>query len=97
MRVYISGKISGKEKIARREFKAAQRKLEAIGHDPVNPFYNGLKEDDTWERHLAVDILDLLSCEAVFQLPGWEDSRGARLEAEVARLKGIPFMTIKSV
>lgn len=90
MKVYISGKISGREAEARKEFAKVSRQLEEIGHDPVNPFDNGLQVDDTWERHLAVDITDLLSCDAICQLEGWEDSRGARLEYEVARVNDIP-------
>ena len=92
MRIYISGKISGREDAAREEFAIVKSHLESLGHDPVNPFENGLQVDDTWERHLAVDITDLLGCDAVCQLPGWEDSRGARLECEVARMNGIPSL-----
>lgn len=90
MKIYISGKISGKEPEARNEFLSAEHALLEAGHQPVNPFRNGLTEDDTWERHLAVDIIDLLGCDAIMQLPGWEDSRGARLEAEIAKRRDIP-------
>lgn len=93
-KVYISGKISGKEPFARSEFGVAEQLLLDSGFEPVNPFKNGLTEDDTWERHLAVDIVALLECDAILQLPGWEDSRGARLEYEVARLKHIPVATV---
>ena len=92
MRIYISGKISGREDIARREFLIAKRHVESLGHDAVNPFENGLGVDDTWERHLAVDIVNLLQCDALCQLPGWEDSRGARLEYEIAKLHGLDII-----
>ena len=95
-RIYISGKISGREEEARRQFTEAQRQLEDAGFLTVNPFGNGVKLDDTWERHLAVDITDLLECDAVCQLPGWRDSRGARLEYEVARLNGIPTLALEA-
>ena len=90
MKVYLSGKISGKIPEARREFREAQLRLEALGHTVVNPFGNGLNDSDAWERHLAVDIIHLLECDALCQLPGWEDSVGARLENEIAVLKGMP-------
>lgn len=93
-KVYISGRISGKEPEARNEFYKAEQQLRKKGYVPVNPFKNGLTEDDTWERHLAVDIIDLLQCNAMIQLPGWEDSRGARLEYEIALLKQIPIINI---
>lgn len=93
-KVYISGKISGKEQEAQIAFFAIERLLTSCGFEPVNPFKNGLTEDDTWERHLAVDIIALLECDAILQLPGWEDSRGARLEYEIAKLKRIPIAVV---
>lgn len=95
LKIYISGKISGQEARARKQFAEAELRLTAAGYDTVNPFDNGLKDDDPWEKHLAVDIIDLLACDGICQLPGWEDSRGARLEAEVARTKGIPFISFR--
>ena len=88
-KIYISGKISGREPDARVEFAHAKRLLEAAGYRAVNPFSNGLGPDDPWERHLAADLHALLGCDALVQLPGWEDSRGARLEAEFAAVEGI--------
>lgn len=90
MKVYLSGRITGRIPEARLEFRDAQRRLEALGHSVVNPFGNGLGDDDAWERHLAVDIIHLMECDALCQLPGWEESLGARLENEIAVLKGIP-------
>lgn len=95
MKVYISGKISGQEDLARKQFAEAEARLRKAGYQTVNPFDNGLKDDDPWERHLAVDIIGLLACDAICQLPGWEDSRGARLEAEVAVVKEMPFISFK--
>ena len=89
MRVYISGKITGREPEARLEFQDAERRLVMQGHVAVNPFRNGLTDEDAWERHLAVDIVHLMECDAILQLPGWEDSRGARLEYEIAVLRGM--------
>ena len=96
LRIYISGKISGKEEEAKHEFAKASEDILARGFVPVNPFYNGLDGKDSWERHLAVDILTLLGCDAIYQLPGWELSQGARLENEVAMLAGIPVCKTRS-
>lgn len=96
MRIYISGKISGREDVARREFLLAKACIQSLGHTAVNPFENGLGVDDTWERHLAVDIVNLLQCDALCQLPGWEDSRGARLEHEIAKLHDIEIISYES-
>ena len=95
-KIYISGMISGKEEEARREFAEAAALVREQGYEPFNPFHNGLEPDATWERHLAADILTLLECDAIFQLPGWSNSLGARLENEVAVLKGIPVCKTKA-
>lgn len=94
---YISGKISGIESEAKKTFAKAKDYLHNLGYGALNPFENGLTADDTWERHLAVDILDLLTCDGLIQLDGWEDSRGARLEYEIARLKGKEIRSIKDL
>lgn len=95
MTYYISGMITGKEEAARKEFAFASQYVRWTGNETVNPFDNGLTEDDTWERHLAVDILNLLHCDAILQLPGWENSRGARLEYEIAIRIKIPVISFE--
>ena len=94
-KIYISGKISGQVPFARAQFKFAADAVEKAGFEAVNPFDNGLDEDDTWEKHLAVDIINLMGCDAILQLPGWEASRGARLEWEVARQIDLPVATLE--
>lgn len=91
---YLSGKISGTEDHARRHFAEAKKHLESLGYAAVNPFDNGLTSDDTWEKHLAVDILDMQTCDGIVQLRGWEDSRGARLEHEIAVLLKLEIRNI---
>ena len=91
LRIYLSGMISGKEDEARAEFAEAAELIRSKGQVPVNPFENGLDPDESWERHMAFDILTLLGCDAIYQIPGWELSRGARLENEIAALAHIPL------
>ena len=92
MKIYISGKITGYEDVAKGQFASAAIMLEKDGHIAIDPFQNGLRTDDLWEKHLAVDLNLLMSCDLLVQLPGWEDSRGARLEYEFAKLRGIPCL-----
>lgn len=42
-----------------------------------------------WSCHLRVDLAEMLKCDAVAMLPGWEASHGARLEHQVAASCGI--------
>ena len=88
-RIYISGAISGRPiEEARAQFQETEDRLQAEGWETVNPLKNGLPEHAPWSAHMAVDILSLLGCDALFLLPGWEESQGATIEAGVARLTG---------
>ena len=48
-----------------------------------------------YEHYMELDLKLIESCDAIFMLPGWEDSRGSNLEMEHAKALGIPvFMTV---
>lgn len=93
-RVYISGAIAGHDMTERRAaFGQAERMLQERGFRPVNPFGNGLPEDARWNDHMRADIALLLECDYIYMLAGWEMSRGARLEHEVAISCGIRVLS----
>jgi nucleoside 2-deoxyribosyltransferase len=50
-------------------------------------FYQGAAPDRVW---LEGDIEMLKRCDAVLAIPGWEKSKGATAEVEVASKAGIP-------
>ena len=43
--------------------------------------------------HLRADIGDLLDCDAILMLPGWEDSAGATLEHSIAVALGLEVLS----
>lgn len=90
-KVYISGPITGVSD-ARELFEKAAYKLKWRGYDVVNPYDNGLTEEDTWEAHMRADLRMMLDCDAIALLPGWRDSRGACLEKRVAKELGMSIM-----
>lgn len=93
MKVYISGKISGEnsERVTQK-FSQAVAQVSAYGYTPVNPLDNGLHDTAHWNEHIVVDIAMLLSCEAIYLLTDWNDSKGARIEKNIADEIGIEIM-----
>ena len=92
-KVYISGAISHHDPTERREaFRAAEDRLTALGYTAVNPFCNGVDDDAHWREHMRADIRLLLGCDRIYMLRGWELSKGAKLELDVASSCGIKVM-----
>ena len=81
MRVYIAGKITGNPDYED-QFAEAENKLRADGFDPINPAVN--PEQPSWSDYMRVSMRQLLSCDAIALLDGWQQSKGASLEAHVA-------------
>lgn len=80
-RLYISGPITG-VKNYKRIFQGAKDALTAKGYDVVNPaeLTEVIGDSFTYDEILAIDLDLLARCDAVVQLPGWENSRGANVE-----------------
>ena len=83
MRIYLSGPITN-EPNYRRNFAAAQSILEEMGHDDiVNPaelqsVINIKKMPHKEAVAFCFDLLD--HCDAMLQLPGWQNSKGCMAE-----------------
>lgn len=92
-KVYISGAIAhyGMEE-RRATFEAAALRLKEQGFEPVNPFENGVPDDAHWMAHMKADIALLVGCDYIYMLNGWELSKGAKLEFDVASSCGIKVM-----
>jgi len=86
MRVYVSGPMTGLPNLNFPAFHKAAASLRASGYEVVNPAE--LDESDgvdlPWADYLRRDIRYLLDCTHIALLPGWENSRGARLEKHIA-------------
>lgn len=92
--IYISGKITGEDpREVEVRFAAAEGAIEKMGHKAVNPLKNGLSPTEPWHEHMRRDIRALTRCTAIFLIPGWEQSKGARLEYEIARQLGMRTIT----
>lgn len=97
MKVYISGAITGLhfEQNVVPSFAAAQREIEQDGHEAVNPLNNGIPHEAAWSIHMRADLKMMLDCDMIYMLDGWMNSRGARLEFQIANQLGIREYTNK--
>lgn len=94
MRVYISGPMAGIKDHNFPAFHAADRHLTDIGYDTVNPAIIN-KDGGTRAYCMRRDIFALLDCKAIYLLPGWEKSKGALLEVEIAKQLDLEFKYAK--
>lgn len=83
--IYLSGPMTGLPDFNRQAFMntAAALKLHG-GAVVVNPVENGVPADAPWHHHMRRDIAMLMECTAIYMLPGWSNSNGAKLERHIA-------------
>lgn len=87
---YIAGPMTGLPEFNYPAFAAAAKVLRDKGVDAVSP----AELDDgstgkSWDYYMRLGLRALLDCDEMVLLPGWEDSRGARLERQVAEALGM--------
>lgn len=94
MKIYIAGKITGLVyEDALRAFAEAEAELERLGHVAVNPMKIETAPDLDWAEYMKRDIPHLLACDAIYLLPNWKESKGARLEKHIAEELGMLILT----
>lgn len=91
-RIYISGPMSGLPEHNFPAFHAEAARLRELGYDVVNPADLNPDPGKGWKDCLRVDLLELLGCDAIAMLPGWQKSEGAHLEMHVAHRVGIEIL-----
>lgn len=90
MKVYIAGKIRG-DKNYKAKFEEAEAYLKALGHSVMNPAVlpsSGFRH----EEYMKICLAMLETCDAVYMLPDWRKSKGARAEYKFASKKGKAIM-----
>lgn len=89
-KVYISGQITGLDPdIAQMWFDKAELLLVQLGHKVVNPMNLPHDHAGTWADYMKDDIEALRGCDAIMILPNWTESRGAKIEFQIAKFYGM--------
>lgn len=88
-RIYVAGPMTGIPDFNFPAFNSAAAELRGQGLQVVNPAEHGIIEGAKWADYLHYDLGRLATCSAVYLLPGWSNSKGARLEVYVAQALGM--------
>lgn len=83
--IYIAGPIKGRADYIER-FCAAQLKLEADGWIVLNPA--DLPPGMPADRYMPICLAMLQQADAIYMLPDWEASDGAKIEMQFALYQG---------
>lgn len=83
-RVYLAGPMTGLPDFNFPAFHAAAARLRADGHHVENPAENSAPPCGSWEGYMRLAIAQLITCDTIALLPGWENSRGASIENRLA-------------
>lgn len=89
MRIYIAGPMTGYPELNFPAFHAEAARLRGFGFDVVSPAEVNVPHPGGWELAMRADIAVLVTCDAIAYLPGWEKSRGAQLEHQIAMALGM--------
>jgi hypothetical protein len=96
--LYLSGPMTGKPEFNFPAFNAAAADLRARGFEVINPAELDAADDApmAWEQYLRRDIKRLVDADRIARLPGWEHSRGAKLELHIATALGMSAMFLEA-
>jgi hypothetical protein len=93
MKLYIAGKVTGENGYKIKFYNAAMW-LRVAGYSVCSPAEHGL-ENAAWRDAIRCLIPKMLECDGVALLPDWRRSRGAKIEARLAREVGIPVRPVR--
>lgn len=93
MKVYIAGPMSGFEDFNYPAFIAAEAELVSRGLDVLNPAkseeHNTTGKPQAWLWYMRHALRMVADADAVCLLPGWQKSKGASLECDIAEGLGL--------
>lgn len=88
-RLYVAGPMTGLHEFNYPAFRAAAADLIGKGYAVEDPSTNVNPTPDDYHGWLRAGLAQLIQCDGVALLEGWEGSGGARLEVNVAATLGL--------
>ena len=91
-KVYIAGPMTGYDNFNRDAFNFQEARFKHLGYAVMNPAVLG--DGFTHEEYMKVAIAMLRCCDIIAVLPGFEKSKGAMMEIELAKELEMAFIYI---
>ena len=96
MKVYISGSITKDPTGSKQVFAEMEDKLITLGWSPYNPRRHDIPKhikeigdpELLWVTMMKKSLIDMMNCDTMVMLDGWEESRGAKVEYSLAKQLG---------
>jgi len=83
--IYISGKMTGIENFNRERFDAVAARLRTEGFTVFSPSEIIGTDDWSWSDYMRVSLKGMMESRALYVLQGYETSKGACIEIELAK------------
>lgn len=93
--IYISGPMTGIDDYNYPEFERHASEFRSDGIAVISPHEITPEFGLPYSHYMKRDIAALLLCDAIIMLDGWENSRGAKLEREIAIACGLRVSTVQ--
>jgi len=94
MKAYVAGPMSGLPDLNYPAFHRAAAALRSYGLEVENPAENPAPPCGSWLGYMRMAVCQVARVDVVVMLPGWEQSRGARTEFQLACNMGLTVMTL---
>lgn len=91
-KIYISLPISHYDLQERIEYAERVERILSHFYEVVNPLKNCISQSENWRVHMKKDLQLLLECDAIFMCKDFENSKGCKLEWDVATTCGMPVI-----
>lgn len=96
-RIYIAGPMTGLPENNYPAFAEAATTFRSRGYHVENPaelLPSKPLPEMTWLDWMRLTVPQMLTCDLVIMLPGWQDSKGATIETDLARGLGMRCLTL---